>query len=35
MRWSIRSARNPHTGLAIFIQLSSPLAWNVATVGPS
>ena len=35
MRWSIRSARKPHTGVAIRIQPSSPLAWNVPTIGPS
>ena len=35
MRWSIRSARNPQTGFAIFIQPRSPLAWNVPTIGPS
>ena len=33
MRWSIRSARNPQTGIAAFIQLSSPVACQVATTG--
>ena len=34
MRRSIRSARKPQTGVAIFIQPRSPLAWNVPTIGP-
>ena len=33
MRWSSRSARKPHTGVASFIQPRSPLAWKVATIG--
>src|SRR5205085_11401822 len=33
IRWSIRSARNPHTGRAIRIQARPPDAWKVATTG--
>src|SRR5579884_266209 len=33
MRRSRRSARKPQTGVAIFIQPRSPLAWNVPTSG--
>ena len=35
IRWSIRSTRNPHTGLPSCSQPSSPDAWNVATIGQS
>ena len=33
IRWSIRSARKPQTGVAIRIQASSPDAWKVPTIG--
>ena len=34
MRRSIRAARKPQANLPILIQVSSPLAWKVATIGP-
>jgi len=33
IRWSMRSMRNPQSGLPYFIQPRSPDAWNVATMG--
>jgi hypothetical protein len=33
MRWSRRSARKPHIGVAKRIQPRSPFAWKVPTIG--